>query len=194
MRTKLRKLNEASRAMATTSAEKKILQDANEKLAISKFQQNIRDNTIRVLVISSTKTTLDEAIQTAMQKELMERSKNIKSCTHCGLNNHSVENCRKKKAMSEQNKSKFQRPNTLSFNANRNREQPSNSTTPQNNNNQFKPKTSNESSNNHFKKPEQNYNKGNNNNKNIRAMDQESDEEELTLLDLLEEQEEESKN
>lgn len=40
---KLRKLNEASCLMADTQAEIAILQKANEKSAIAKFEQNIRD-------------------------------------------------------------------------------------------------------------------------------------------------------
>lgn len=90
-RSKLHKLNETSRAMAANDAEKAILQMANEKLAISKFEQNIRDNTIRILVSASAKTTLDESIQIALHKELMEKHKNIKNCGFCGLANHSEE-------------------------------------------------------------------------------------------------------
>lgn len=110
VRTKLRKLNEASRSMATTEAERTILQAANEKLAISKFEQNIRNNTVRVLVSASTETSLDEAIQIALHKELMEGNKNIKSCTFCGLNNHTIESCRKKRNSNE-NRNKFQKQN-----------------------------------------------------------------------------------
>lgn len=103
-RSKLQKLNEASRAMAANENEKAILQTVNEKLAISKFEQNIRDNTVRILVSASAKTTLDEAIQIALHKDLMEKHKNIKNCGFCGLANHSEDTCRKKKASENQNK------------------------------------------------------------------------------------------
>lgn len=32
-----------------------------------------------------------------MQKELIEKSKNVKNCTICGLNNHDESTCRRKK-------------------------------------------------------------------------------------------------
>lgn len=65
----------------------------NEKQAISKFEQNIRDHTVRVLVAAATKSSLDEAIAFAMQKELLEKSKNIKGCGICGLSNHTDATC-----------------------------------------------------------------------------------------------------
>lgn len=95
---KLRRLNESSRLMADSEQEKKILMKANEKLAISKFEQNIRNDTIRVLVSASAKDSLDEAIQIAAQRDLMERNKNVHKCSICGLTNHSEETCRRRKS------------------------------------------------------------------------------------------------
>lgn len=94
---KLRRLNESSRLMANSEDEKRILMKANEKLAISKFEQNIRNDTVRVLVSASSKDSLDEAIQIARQRDLMERNKNTRKCSICGLSNHTDENCRRRK-------------------------------------------------------------------------------------------------
>lgn len=78
----------------------------NEKLAISKFEQNIRDQTIKVLVSAGGKSTLDDCITFAMQKELIEKNKNIKNCTWCGIPNHTEETCFKKKNSGNQNRKK----------------------------------------------------------------------------------------
>lgn len=100
VKTKLKKLNEASKLLSEDVNEHKILQKMNEKQAINKFEQNIRDSTIKVLVSAANKPTLDECITFAMQKELTEKSKNVKfdvkSCTICGLTNHDESTCRKK--------------------------------------------------------------------------------------------------
>lgn len=97
VKTKLKKLNEASRSLTNIAAEMTILRKANEKQAISKFEQNIRNATIKVLVSAAGKDTLDECISFAMQKELIEGNKNIKTCGFCGLANHDESSCRKKK-------------------------------------------------------------------------------------------------
>lgn len=106
VKTKLRNLNEASKKMATTTAEKTILCKANEKYAISKFQQNIRNQTIKVLVSASTNENLDECIAFAMQKELIEKGTNIKSCNFCGLQNHDESSCRKKRNQGNEHQKK----------------------------------------------------------------------------------------
>lgn len=97
LKQKLKKLNEASKTLTETAAEQKILQKTNEKQAISKFEQNLRDRTIKVLVSAASKSTLDECITFAMQKELIEKNKNVKSCAICGLNNHEESQCRRRK-------------------------------------------------------------------------------------------------
>lgn len=68
---KLKKLNEASKKMTETNEQVQILRKMNEKHAISKFEQNIRNQTIKVLVSAAGKTSLDECITFAMQKELI---------------------------------------------------------------------------------------------------------------------------
>lgn len=181
-RGKLQKLNEASRAMAPTAAEKAILQKANEKLAISKFEQNIRDDTVRILVTASAKTTLDQAIQIALHKDLMEKNKNNKNCGFCGLANHSEEACRKKKASENQNKP--QRPTSLSFkkpNFPKNESNDRNSTAESND--QFKKSS--------FRNPNNNGNNNgnfnkNNNQKSVRFVEEPDT---ITLQEALDEEE-----
>lgn len=107
IRAKLKKLNEACRSLAKSNDELKILKKMNEKQAISKFEQNLRNETIKVLVSAANKESLDECITFAMQKEMIEKNKNIKQCGYCGLSNHQENSCRKKQADNE-NKRKFQ--------------------------------------------------------------------------------------
>lgn len=186
MKEKLRKFNEASRLMTETQAEIAILQKANEKFAIAKFEQNICDSTVRVLVSATTKSSLDEAIQIALQKELMEKNKNIKTCTYCGLSNHTQDQCRKRKLNNENRIKNFK--NSFGTHKNENNESSKNGS------------TSGEQS--KFKKPnngQQKYESNNNNNgskfqKNVRTVEHELDS--MTLQDALEIEEEEfeSKN
>lgn len=105
IKNKLKKLNDACRFLAKTDDEFKILRRMNEKQAVSKFEQNLRNQTIRVLVSASGKTSLDECITFAMQKDMVEKNKNIKQCGYCGLANHQENSCRKKQA--DENKHKF---------------------------------------------------------------------------------------
>lgn len=130
---KLAKLNEASREITENETELKILRQVNEKNAISKFEQNIRNPTIKVLVSAASKKTLDETITFAMQKELLENNKIIKRCTICGLNNHSEQFCRR---ANNQNTNKNQ--NQKQFQSNKNNEQSSQKTNYNSNNNQPK--------------------------------------------------------
>lgn len=97
VKTKLKKLNEASKPLTESPDQFKVVQKMNEKQAINKFEQNIRDSTIKVLVSAAGKSTLDECITFAMQKELTEKNKNIKSCTLCGLSGHNEKTCNSRK-------------------------------------------------------------------------------------------------
>lgn len=105
MKGKLKKLNEACRSLAKSDEELKILRKMNEKQAISKFEQNLRNQTIKVLVSAAGKTSLDECITFAMQKDMIERNKNIKQCGYCGLSNHQENSCRKKQNDNDKRKS-----------------------------------------------------------------------------------------
>lgn len=115
IKTKLRVLNEAIRKMTNEQAELRALRKLNEKQAISKFEQNLRSNNIKVLVSAAAKQTLDECIAFAMEKELLEKNKNNVTCTICGLYNHREENCRKRKVNEEKrdrNHNNFRNSNT----------------------------------------------------------------------------------
>lgn len=183
---KLHKLNEASRSLAQTDPEKAILIKANEKLAISKFEQNIRDNTVRILVTASAKTTLDEAIHIALHREMSEKSKNNKkSCTFCGLPNHTEDMCRKKKAANNNNNgNKNQKPSTSYskpfYKSNSQKEESKDNTSNQSQN-------KNES----FNKKPNNGNNNGNNQKSVQAIEQP---ENITLQEALDLEAETSKN
>lgn len=69
VKSKLKKLNEASKKLTESNDQVKVLRKVNEKQAINKFEQNIRDPTIKVLVSAAGKSTLDDCIAFAMQKE-----------------------------------------------------------------------------------------------------------------------------
>lgn len=212
---KLRKLNEASMSLAESNAEKSVLRKANEKLAISKFEQNIRNSTIRVLVSASAKTSLDDAIQTAMQKELIEKNKNIKTCSYCNMDNHTFENCRRRQASnqaSSSNKNRFPKPGYSSGYRESNQ---SNSNNPNNSSNSgyrdlnfnksnYKDSNANKTFNKNETKQEssssnsadQNKNRNfgkypsykNFNNKNVRMVEHDEDMDMTTLQDVLDEE------
>lgn len=62
IKNKLKKLNEASRSMTEVETEFKIISKMNEKKAIAKFGQNLRNPNVKVLVSAAQKQTLDECI------------------------------------------------------------------------------------------------------------------------------------
>lgn len=188
VRAKLKKLNEASKKMTEVDGEIKILRKMNEKHAISKFEQNIRNQTIKVLVSAAGKTTLDECITFAMQKELIEKNKNIRACAFCGLSGHNEDTCRKKKNGGESsgnfNRKKFNNNNgngqqNRNFNKNqnferkqfqdshKNEQKPSTSGYNPNNSNNFKNRSSN------FQRPKYSNNgneKSNESQKNVKVV------------------------
>lgn len=133
IKTKLRKLNQASRTMTDSDAEKKVVAKMHEKQAISKFEQNLRNQNVKILVSAAQKTSLDECITFAMQKELIEKNKNIKNCNYCGLQNHEENNCRKKMRESQANQSpKKNKNNGGNFRPQNSNKQPSGNNTGQN--------------------------------------------------------------
>lgn len=99
VKAKLRNLNDAIKNLTEEQAEITVLRKMNEKLAISKFEQNLHDNTVRILVSATQKESLDECITIALQKELLEKTKNpnkSNNCSICGMSNHTDINCRRK--------------------------------------------------------------------------------------------------
>lgn len=97
IRKKLKILNEASKELSVTDEENAILRKINEKHAICKFEQNIRDNTLRILVSAAAKETLDDCVMFAIQKELLIKTQNNNKCANCGLIGHEANNCRRRK-------------------------------------------------------------------------------------------------
>lgn len=101
-------LNEASRTVSEVQAEKLAYKKTHEKLAISKFAQNIKDPNIKTLVMAANKTTLEECITFAMEKELCEKNSNIKPspkaipCTFHKNSNHTESECRRNKSNEQQ--------------------------------------------------------------------------------------------
>lgn len=111
VRSKLTKLNEAIRTITTEQAEVQILRKTHEKAAISKFQQNLKNEQTKVIVKSAQKTTLDECIAYALEQELLEKTSNVKKCNFCKIMGHTEDECRKK-----QNASNSISPNREQFN------------------------------------------------------------------------------
>lgn len=86
---KFRILNEASKSISDVEAELAVLRKADEKLAITKFQQNLRNDTLRVLVSAANKSTLDENVKFTLEKEMIQNTGSVKVCEYCGKRNHS---------------------------------------------------------------------------------------------------------
>lgn len=93
---KFRKLNESSKTITEVDAEIAALRKANEKLAITKFQQNLRNDSVRVLVAAANKQTLDENVQFALEREILLKTSNLKECGYCNKKNHTEDQCRAK--------------------------------------------------------------------------------------------------
>lgn len=102
----LSKLNEASRTVSTVQAEITGYRKTHEKLAISRFTQNIRDQNLRTLVEAASKTTLEDTIVFAMEKELSGKNSSIKKCTTCDITNHNTDECKQKAKTNTDQKSK----------------------------------------------------------------------------------------
>lgn len=108
----LRRLNEAARTVSDLQAELTAYRKTHEKLAISKFAQNIRDSSVKTLVMAANKNTLEDCITFAMEKELCEKNSNIKAnvsktnvqtinsspCTVHKNSTHTENECRRNKS------------------------------------------------------------------------------------------------
>lgn len=97
IRAKLRSLNEAIKETNESDIEMAVIRRINEKHAISKFEQNIRNNTLRILVSAAAKDSLDDCIMFALQKDLLTNSNTTKKCNNCGMTNHDTSDCRRSK-------------------------------------------------------------------------------------------------
>lgn len=106
VREKLNELNKACTAISNDAAEKAVLRKNHERMAIKKFEQNILNNEIRIMVSSATKASLDEAIALALEKELLEKTSNVKKCNFCNIIGHMEVDCRKKQSLLQANMNK----------------------------------------------------------------------------------------
>lgn len=100
---KLRELNEASRKLSNDNNQLAVLFTANEKMAISKFEQNLNNESLRLLVSAANKSSLDECVLYAMQRDLIQSDFKKEKCGFCSIPGHTEDKCRKKQA-SEKNR------------------------------------------------------------------------------------------
>lgn len=96
VRIKLRKLKEASRTLTNDQGQLSVLNQAHEKLAVSNFETNISNESLRLLVTAANKSNLDDAISYAMQRDLIMNVSNVNKCTFCSVAGHSESECYKK--------------------------------------------------------------------------------------------------
>lgn len=108
---KLRNLNEASKSIIRDNNDLTPLRTANEKLAITKFIQNLRNESTRILISAQAKDNLDDCIALALQKEMLEKSSNLKKCDFCFSNKHESAMCFKNPNKRNQQNKNFPKRN-----------------------------------------------------------------------------------
>ena len=189
MKEKLKRLNEASRTLASTAAEIEVLRKANEKQAIAKFEQNIRNPTIRVLVSAAGKKSIDECITYAMQKELTE--KNNRSCNICGMSNHDESSCRRKGGNNNDKKKfgqKFEKKDNnwrRQYNNPQNDSGSSHEKSEKSHNDDGKRPFNKYSQSKNYSDNWKNRNRNDDNQKSVKTLQQDSDEEEMNIEDAI---------
>lgn len=94
MRLALYDLNEASKTLSNNAEALKLLNKANEKLAMRKFEQNLSSNNVRIWVGAGIHESLDEIISYAIKKEDL-YSRNP-TCSFCNIAGHTADNCRRR--------------------------------------------------------------------------------------------------
>lgn len=105
----LEKLNLATKSLTRDENALKPLRTANEKHAIHKFEQNMFDEKIKLMVGAANFSNLREAITFAISKELFQRTNTNKTCSFCKNIGHTEDECRKK--ASQMSPRKEQKPN-----------------------------------------------------------------------------------
>lgn len=95
VRRSLQRLNESTNKVSENVQEQSAIRKAHERLAASKFTQNLRSQELRVAVSAAGKTSLEECITYAMERELIDRSSNVGSqnCSICKSSMHKDFNC-----------------------------------------------------------------------------------------------------
>lgn len=170
----LAKLNEATRLFSEVPNDQNAYRKSNERLAISRFTQNIRDINLRTLVEAASKQTLEDTIVFAMEKELTNKNSNIKKCTICNRNNHTEDECRQKNntnTTTSSNANRYNNRNTNQRNSNNYQNRPYNNNSSRNTyQNKSEPNGNNSNNNNNQNRNQMNNNNryGNNNNNNNR--------------------------
>lgn len=96
LRMALIRLNSAAEGLTNTQEGKKSLRDANEKIAVMRFEQNLLSNDLKMWVGTKYCTTLDAAITHAMQKENHYKSNRKVTCNFCNREGHVEKECRQK--------------------------------------------------------------------------------------------------
>lgn len=92
----LEKLNLATKSLTQDDAALVPLRKANEVHAIRKFEQNMFDEKIKLMIGAANFQSLREAIKFAMNKELFRKTATVKTCTFCKNIGHTEDECRKK--------------------------------------------------------------------------------------------------
>lgn len=100
----LEKLNLASKSLTQEETALIPLRKANEIHAIRKFEQNMFNEKIKLMVGAADFKSLRDAIKFAMNKELFQKTTNVKTCTFCKNIGHVEEECRKKSLQSNARK------------------------------------------------------------------------------------------
>lgn len=192
IRKKLKALNEAIKDITENDAEIQVLRRMNEKHAISKFEQNIKENHLRILVSAAAKDSLDDCITFAIQKELLTKTKNFKKCNYCGLNGHETTECRRRQNNDKNvKKNDFKKTNYNYNKPNDSNNKGYNSNYNKNGNSGAYNNSTASTSSTSYTKNNRNYDGKNRNSNNIKAM---RNEEETTIRDVLEEEDEDDED
>lgn len=126
----LGRLNSATRTLTNDENAYRLLKEANEKLAIRKFEQNILNPNIKIIVSAANKTSLESSLAFAMEKELSVRYSISKTCNYCKKEGHYERDCMSKNRKSYSNFNKRDNYNDSNkngfFNRNSNYKKPQN--------------------------------------------------------------------
>lgn len=118
VREALHRLNKSSAKVSDNVQEQSVFRKAHEKLAISKFTQNLRYSQLRVAVAAANKATLEECIVYAMERELIEKNSNLRNlhCNLCGSNQHKANECTRSRSALRPNSlpNRFRGPQQIS--------------------------------------------------------------------------------
>lgn len=108
----LEKLNLATKSLTQLDTVLTPLRKANEIHAIRKFEQNMFNEKIKLMVGAANFDSLQDAVKFAMNKELFQKTTNNKTCNFCKNIGHVEEECRKKAKQSDVKKDEKQSLNS----------------------------------------------------------------------------------